>query len=138
VRFRHAGTGYNLNVGFPHEQTHGNEEGCTMSMDIWTFQEVIEPVDITGFSVEATDGSIGKVDEATYEAGSSHTVIDTGPWIFGKKVMVPAGAIQEIDLENKVVKLNRTKDEVKNSPGWDPERFADPAYRGDLGAYYDR
>jgi hypothetical protein len=109
-----------------------------MNVEMWTFQEVVEPVDISGFSVEATDGSIGKVDEATYEAGSSYIVVDTGPWIFGKKVMVPAGAIREVDLDNKTVRLALTKDQVKNSPGWDPERFADPAYRTDLGSYYDR
>ena len=38
--------------------------------------------------MEATDGSIGKVDEATSEGGSSYIVVDTGPWIFGKKVQL--------------------------------------------------
>ena len=45
----------------------------------------------TGFGVEAIDGSIGKVDEATYDTDSSSIVVDTGPWIFGRKVMLPAG-----------------------------------------------
>jgi hypothetical protein len=107
-----------------------------MKVDMWTYQEVIEPVDIVGYSVEAADGSIGKIDEATYDAGSSYIVVDTGPWIFGKKVMVPAGGIQAIDLENKVVRLNRTKEDVKNSPGWDPDLFTQPDYRQKLGTYY--
>ena len=47
--------------------------------------------DLTGFSVEALDGSIGKIDEASNEVGASYLVVDTGPWIFGKKVMLPAG-----------------------------------------------
>ncbi|MBD0291736.1 MAG: PRC-barrel domain containing protein, partial [Thermoleophilia bacterium] len=46
--------------------------------------------DVVGFSVEATDGGIGKVDEATYDVGQSYLVVDTGPWIFGKKVLLPA------------------------------------------------
>ena len=105
--------------------------------EIWTLNIGTVPnVDLSGFKVEALDGSIGKVDEATYEAGGSFIVVDTGPWIFGKKVMVPAGGIQAIDLENKVVKLNRTKDEVKNSPGWDPDHFSQPEYRQKLGTYY--
>jgi hypothetical protein len=29
--------------------------------------------------------SIGKIDEATNEAAASQLVVDTGPWIFGKK-----------------------------------------------------
>ncbi len=54
-----------------------------------------------GFKVEATDGDIGKVDEATYEVGSSYIVVDTGPWIFGRKVVLPAGMIERIDLDKK-------------------------------------
>jgi hypothetical protein len=107
-----------------------------MKVDMWTYQEVVEPVDIVGYSVEAADGSIGKVDEATYDAGSSYIVVDTGPWIFGKKVMVPAGAVELIDIDNKTVKVNRTKDEIKNSPGWDPDHFSQPDYRQKLGSYY--
>ena len=40
--------------------------------------------DLVGFGLEATDGHIGKVDEATDDLGSSYVVVDTGPWIFGK------------------------------------------------------
>ena len=49
--------------------------------DIYTYRVDVftsEPVDITGFEVEATDGHIGKVDEATYDAGASCLVVDTG------------------------------------------------------------
>ena len=47
--------------------------------------------DLSGYHVEALDGSIGKIDEATYEVGKSFIIVDTGPWIFGRKVMLPAG-----------------------------------------------
>jgi hypothetical protein len=107
-----------------------------MKVDMWTYQEVVEPVDIVGYSVEATDGSIGKIDEATYDAGSSYIVVDTGPWIFGKQVMVPAGAVELVDLDSKTVNVNRTKDDIKSSPGWDPEQFTKPDYRQQLGSYY--
>ena len=93
-------------------------------------------VDLTGFGVEAIDGSIGKVDEATYDVGGSYIVVDTGPWIFGKKVMLPAGVIDRIDLEDEKVFVNRTKDEIKNSPEFDESVHADTAYRGELGSYY--
>jgi hypothetical protein len=53
--------------------------------------------DVVGFDVEATDGSIGKIDEATYDVGSSYVVVDTGPWIFGSKVMLPAGIITRVE-----------------------------------------
>src|SRR5688500_13907922 len=55
--------------------------------DLFTFRdERLARTDVTGFEVEATDGSIGKVDDATNDIGDSYIIVDTGPWIFGKKV----------------------------------------------------
>jgi hypothetical protein len=112
-------------------------------VDVWTFREQsqlgFDPLsgrDLTGYKVEAIDGSIGKVDDATYEAGSSFLIVDTGPWIFGKKVMLPAGVIQRVDEDDEVVYVNRTKDQIKNAPEYDESRTADPEYRSELGGYY--
>ncbi len=107
--------------------------------EIWTLSVAAPPnIDLSGFKVEAIDGSIGKVDESTYEAGGSFIVVDTGPWIFGKKVMLPAGVIRDIDLDMETVFLNRTKDQIKNAPEFDEKRYRDQNYRSELGSYYDR
>jgi len=107
--------------------------------EIWTLSVAAPPnIDPSGFKVEAIDGSIGKVDESTYEAGGSFIVVDTGPWIFGKKVMLPAGVIRDIDLDMETVFLNRTKDQIKNAPEFDEKRYRDQNYRSELGSYYDR
>jgi hypothetical protein len=108
-----------------------------MERDLWTYsEETVGDVDVTGFGVEATDGGIGKVDEATYEVGSSYIVVDTGPWIFGRKVVLPAGVIDRIDVEDETVYVSRTKDEIKNAPEYDIDRGFDDTFRGDLGTYY--
>jgi hypothetical protein len=113
-----------------------------MQTDVWTYRERaslgsdLTSTDITGFEVEAIDGSIGKIDEATYEVGSSYVVVDTGPWIFGKKVMLPAGVLQRVDEAEQLVFVNRTKDEIKNAPELDHSMMSDDAYRGRLGSYY--
>jgi hypothetical protein len=93
-------------------------------------------VDVTGFGVEAIDGSIGKVDAANHETDSSLIVVDTGPWIFGKKVMLPAGVIDRIDHDDGKVYVHRTKDEIKHAPEYDDTLSADMDYRGRLQAYY--
>ena len=108
-----------------------------VTADIWTYREQTwSGTDLTGFSVEATDGSIGKVDEATYEVGGSYIVVDTGPWIFGKKVLLPAGVIERVDPAEEKIYVNRTKDEIKNAPEFDESTYTDEAYRSQIGGYY--
>ena len=109
----------------------------------WTYRDVdtlgvdmTRGVDLTGFEIEATDGGIGKIDEATYDVGSSYVVVDTGPWIFGKKVMLPAGVIQSVDSDDEKIFVNRTKDEIKNAPEFDDSLIRDRPYRDRLGSSY--
>jgi hypothetical protein len=107
--------------------------------DIWTYREQTwGTTNLTGYSVEASDGGIGKVDEATYEVGGSYIVVDTGPWIFGKKVMLPAGVVQRVDRDAETVVVDRSKNEIKNAPEYDEERVSgrDEDYRRELGDYY--
>jgi hypothetical protein len=108
-------------------------------VDIWTFDsEPLSAVDLTGYSVEATDGKIGKVDEATYETGGSYLVVDTGPWIFGnKQVVLPAGIVEKIDTQTGTVFVKRSKEEIANAPEYDETRgHRDEEYRQQLGGYY--
>ena len=107
---------------------------------MWVYREpdrVSSTQPITGYGVEAADGSIGKIDEATYEVGTSYLVIDTGPWIFGKKVMLPAGIVDRIDHDDETVFVSVSKDEIKNAPEFDETTYRDAQYRGELGTYYE-
>src|SRR5919199_4826586 len=94
------------------------KEGSHMATsDVWTYKnQTVTGTDLSGFTVEAIDGKIGKVDEATNEASGSYIVVDTGPWIFGKKVLLPAGVVRDVDLDAETVFVSRTKDEIKNAP----------------------
>ena len=96
----------------------------------WTTEQ------LNGYSVEAIDGGIGKIDEASDDVGASYIVVDTGPWIFGKKVMLPAGVISRVDHDDEQVFVNRTKDQIKEAPEFDADLYRDDAYRGQLGSYY--
>jgi hypothetical protein len=107
------------------------------SPDIWSYRERDwGTTDLTGYDVEAVDGEIGSIDKATAEIGSSYIVVDTGPWIFGKKVMLPAGVIDRVDASDEKVYVDRTKDEIRSAPEFDEERLNDDAYRGELSGYY--
>ena len=93
--------------------------------------------DLVGYKVEASDGGIGKVDRASHEVNSSYLVVDTGPWIFGKKVMIPAGTVNHVDHDERKVYVDRSKDQIKAAPEYDETADTDPAYRDKLGGYYD-
>ena len=106
-------------------------------MEIWTYREQSwGTMNLAGYGVEAVDGGIGKIDEASNEVGASYIVVDTGPWIFGKKVMLPAGVVMKVDHDDEKVFVNRTKDQIKNAPEFDDSMIKDEHYRGRLGTYY--
>ena len=92
--------------------------------------------DLTGYKIDALDGDVGKVDEATFDVGTSYLIVDTGPWIFGRKVMLPAGVVSRIDHQNKRVFVDRTKDQIKNAPEFDESMLTDTTYRERLSSYY--
>jgi hypothetical protein len=107
------------------------------STDLWTFPgDAWRGTDLTDYDVEALDGGIGAVDDATYEVSSSYIVVDTGPWIFGKKVMLPAGVVDRIDPVEKRVYVNRTKDEIEHAPEFDENAFSSAPHRAELDIYY--
>jgi len=94
--------------------------------------------DLSGYEVEAIDGGIGKIDEASQDVGASYVVVDTGPWIFGKKVLLPAGVVSRVDVDDERVFVNRTKDQIKDAPEFDQDNYRDDAYRSSVGSYYDQ
>lgn len=110
--------------------------------DAWNFRnEEMAPEgrNLIGFSVRATDGSIGKVDDATVDRGSSEIVVDTGPWIFGRRVILPAGTVERIDWDGEEISVDLTKDQIKDSPelaeSVEPMEPG-PNYRDELVTYY--
>jgi hypothetical protein len=111
-------------------------EGISME-GIWNYPTgTSTELNLVGYKVEATDGHIGKVDEATYDADAGYIVVDTGPWIFGKHVLLPAGVIDRIDFDDETVYVNRPKDEIKAAPEFERERERDAEYRDVYGGYY--
>ncbi len=105
--------------------------------DLWSYRLEIETtdLDLEGFDVEVNDGHIGKVDEWSAAAGDSYLVVDTGFWIFGKKRVVPARAVKQIDLDSRKVFVDMTKDQVKDAPDHHDE-WAHPERREPFAGYY--
>ena len=103
---------------------------------IWTYRTGVDTADrdVVGYDVEATDGQIGKIDEASNEVGNADMVVDTGFWIFGKKRLIPAGVVQRIDVDDEKVYISMTKDEVKSAPDFDEQQRD---YLDEYDTYYE-
>jgi hypothetical protein len=109
-----------------------------MATDLWKFSSDVghERAELEGMKVEAVDGSIGKVDSVMDTPQGTALVVDTGPWIFGKKVMLPAGVVSAIDVDDECIKVARTRDEIKSAPELDDELLNDEAYQEALTRHY--
>ncbi|MFC4585151.1 PRC-barrel domain containing protein [Sphaerisporangium corydalis] len=110
--------------------------------NLWTYRPDVygsdQTMDIVGFEVEAVDGKIGSVDEASDAVGESYIVVDTGAWIFGKKVVLPALVVTQISMPDRRIYVARTKQEIKNAPEFDQKAYKDPGYRARLAGYYGK
>ena len=102
-----------------------------MSDTVWSYRDTTwnQDSDLVGYDVEASDGSIGKIDEASTEAAGQWLVVDTGFWIFGKKRLIPAGAVSGVDHDGKTVIVNMSKDQIKSAPDFDKDNWNDDSRR---------
>ncbi|MEU2660468.1 PRC-barrel domain-containing protein [Streptomyces sp. NPDC007325] len=111
-----------------------------MTENVWSYKSTsghLAGTDLTGYAVEALDGRIGKVDKHSDEVGDSYLVVDTGVWIFGKEVLLPAATVVRVDVDDRKIFVDLTKEQIKDSPEFDREKHLDdPAYRQNVGGYY--
>ena len=93
---------------------------------------------LAGFSIKARDGKIGQVADVITDLDARALVVDTrGGWPGGGKyVMLPAGVVDAIDIYDRKVHVGLTKDEVKNAPEFDLDRYRDSVWREKVGSYY--
>ena len=112
-----------VNLWIGHDGIAGLTQEHKHMTSVWSYPTSVDLADrrLVGYDVEATDGHIGKIDEASNAAGRAHMVVDTGFWIFGKKRLIPAGVVQSIDDEDEKVHIALTKDQVKAAPDFDAD-----------------
>ncbi len=94
---------------------------------------------LLGFSIGATDGEIGTVKEFYFDDETwtvRYLVVETGSWLFGRKVLIAPHAVTATDWDNEVLAVNLTKDQVKHSPDIDTERPVSRQQEIELYQYY--
>lgn len=95
-------------------------------------QDIFGGDDIKGYDVYASAGNekIGSVYDALIDESGSfrYFVIDTGFWVFGKKVLVPMGQVQIDYDQHRIYVSGMTKQEVENMPEYNDNMTVDYDY----------
>ncbi|MFF7081149.1 PRC-barrel domain containing protein [Streptomyces lavendulae] len=110
-----------------------------MTENVWAYRIGVDylAADLTGYGVEALDGSIGKIDKHSDEVTDAYLVVDTGVWILGREVLLPAGLVTRIDHAAEKVYVDRTKDQIKAAPEFRRDEHLGKADRREaLGTHY--
>jgi hypothetical protein len=77
---------------------------------------VYEPaMDLAGFEVRASDGRLGRIDGRLDRDGRAGTGVQGRGSTGVVPVLLPVGAIVSIDLTDRVVYLDRTREEIRNA-----------------------
>ena len=103
-------------------------------------EQIFGGEDIKKYSVYTaeTEEKIGEVYDALVDEHGRfrYLVIDTGFWIFGKKVLLPTGRAK-IDYERqRIYTIGFTKDQAENLPKYDDDMTVDYAYEEEVRNVY--
>jgi hypothetical protein len=95
--------------------------------------------DLQEYSILAADGEIGRavdfyIDDQDWSI--RYLVLETGPWILGRRVLVSPAAAGDPDPESKQIPLSLTRDQVKASPEIDTDKPVSRQQEQDLHDHY--
>jgi hypothetical protein len=97
--------------------------------------------EVEGYHVAATDGEIGHVEDFLIgdDDWAIHLLgIDTGNWLPGRKVVISPAWLRDIDWSGQRIVVDLTRQQIKDSPGYDPASIPDEGYLERLDAHYGR
>lgn len=98
--------------------------------------------EVTNYAIAATDGEIGHVEDFIVDDQAwvmRYLVVDTRNWVPGsRKVLVAPGWIKEIDWRARRVTLVLAREEIRNSPEYQPGEPINRAYEVKLYDFYGR
>ena len=106
--------------------------------EVWNFRdEALARIDLRGFDVRARDGAIGQVVEGMEGGAGGYLVIDPGVAMpLGRQLLVPAGLVEKVDVENKRVVVRADRKQIENAPEFDAAQPLDDPPRSVFGNYF--
>jgi hypothetical protein len=96
--------------------------------------------EVTGYSIHATDGDIGRVDDFVIddEGLEIRYVVISRSWWPGKKVILSPTWIERVSWEKSDIFVTLSRDTIKNAPDWDESHPISREFDQTLFDYYGR
>ena len=94
---------------------------------------------LSGFTIGATDGEIGKVEEFYFDDTTwtiRYMIVKTGGWLTGREVLISPVALLAPDWVHKIMPVNLTRKQVEESPDIDTDKPISRQEEEKLFAYY--
>jgi len=97
--------------------------------------------EVLKYRIHATDGDMGHVEDFILDDDIwtiRYLVIDTRNWLPGRSVLISPEWIEKISWADSKVWIDQTKDQIKNSPKYDPLAPINKEYETRLYDFYGR
>ena len=97
--------------------------------------------EVRGYDIQGSDEAIGHVDDfivddETWEI--QYLVVDTSDWWLGRKVLIAPRWATQVSWEQRNVRVNMNRQQIKNGPEWSPTVAINREYEGRLHKHYGR
>lgn len=95
--------------------------------------------ELLGYKLSAKDGHIGEVNDFLFSDEDwviRYMVVDTGPWILGRKVLISLEALGQPVWASRTFPVNLTREQVKSSPDVDLAKPVSREYEERIHQYY--
>ncbi|MGC1816587.1 MAG: PRC-barrel domain-containing protein [Casimicrobiaceae bacterium] len=95
--------------------------------------------ELEGYTVGATDGELGKVEDLYFDDGRwviRYMVVETGGWLSRRKVLISPRSVTSVAWDDGVMNVNLTRQQVTDSPSVDTDKPVSRQHEIDYYNYY--
>lgn len=100
------------------------QSGPTADEPVSGDQHLRSSREVTGYAIQALDDGIGHVDDFLIDDSNwliRYLIIDTNNWWPGKRVLLPPHWITAVSWEDRTVRVDLLKEQIKRGPVYDPQ-----------------
>jgi hypothetical protein len=106
--------------------------------ELWSFRDqAVTRIDLTGFDLHAVDGPIGRVAQSIEGSGGGYLIVDPGVAMpLGRHLLVPAGLVDKVDVDNRRVSVRAEREQIRNAPAFEGAEVLDEPARTGMDEYF--